>query len=76
MLREYDVLFVNMLSRQRSPEEARIAIKVDGLAENQIEDLLLDEARHQLSEKLKTEPRDIAVHGFTLIFQRSNIKVT
>jgi hypothetical protein len=76
MLREYVVLFVNMASPQPSPEEAEIAIQVNDLAEGQIEEHLLDQTRNQLSQKFKTEPRDIAVHGFTLISQRSNIKVT
>ncbi|WP_137808429.1 hypothetical protein [Pseudomonas sp. G(2018)] len=76
MLREYVVLFVNMASLQPSPEEAEIAIQVNALDEDQIEEHLLDLARNQLSQKFKTEPRDIAVHGFTLISQRSNIKVT
>ena len=76
MLREYVVLFVNMASLQPSPEEAEIAIQVNDLAEHQIEEYLLDQTRNQLSQKFKTEPRDIAVHGFTLISQRSNIKVT
>jgi hypothetical protein len=76
MLREYVVLFVNMASLQPSPEEAEIAIQVNDLAEDQIEEHLLDQTRNQLSQKFKAEPRDIAVHGFTLISQRSNIKVT
>ncbi|NMZ14966.1 hypothetical protein HBO07_27280 [Pseudomonas proteolytica] len=76
MLREYVILFVNMASLQPSPEEAEILIQVNDLAEEQIEEYLLNQTRNQLSQKFKTEPRDIAVHGFTLISQRPNTKVT
>lgn len=76
MLREYDVLFVNMVSRDPVPEEARVSVQVDDLEEHQIEERLLDQTRNELSLKLKTDPRNIAIHGFTLISQRSNIKVT
>lgn len=76
MLREYVVLFVNMASLQPSLEEAEITLQVNDLAEDLIEEHLLNQTRNQLSQKFKTEPRDIAVHGFSLISQRSNIKVT
>ncbi|MNJ39725.1 hypothetical protein D3C77_346060 [compost metagenome] len=76
MLREYKVLFVNMLSQHPSPEEEKIIIKVDDVAEHQIEERLLDQAKISLSRKLKIAPKDVVVHGFTLISELSNIKVT
>ncbi|MBA6105298.1 hypothetical protein [Pseudomonas monteilii] len=76
MIREYDVLYVNMAAPRLLPVEARIEMQVSGLTEQQIEEQLLIRARIELSRSLKTQKKDIAIHGFTLISERSNIKVT